>query len=119
VILAEDTAVAPDVVWVSAARLPLLLAADGKLHGAPDLAIEILSPGEATERRDRQTKLDDYWQYGVGEHWIVDWRRRVVQDMLALGQTLQADDRIASPLLPGLAVPVKALFPDFPMPTGD
>lgn len=42
--------------------------ADG-IHGAPDLVVEILSPG--TEKRDRGYKKDVYERAGVREYWIV------------------------------------------------
>ncbi|HMV87824.1 MAG TPA: Uma2 family endonuclease [Blastocatellia bacterium] len=45
-------AVAPDVVWVSNERLPQVLGEDGKLHAAPDLVVEVLSPGWQNEQRD-------------------------------------------------------------------
>ncbi len=52
-IFAEDDDVAPDLVWVSAERLPTVLASDGKLHAAPELLVEVLSPGSANRRRDK------------------------------------------------------------------
>ena len=54
VIFARDEAVAPDVVWVGADRLHSVLWDDGKLHAAPDLMVEVLSPGQANEERDRE-----------------------------------------------------------------
>src|SRR5436305_364063 len=53
VIFAPDQAVAPDIVWVSMERHREVVGADGKLHAAPDLAVEILSPGSTNVRRDR------------------------------------------------------------------
>jgi len=47
-IFSPEEAVAPDIVWVSRARLEQGLGADGKLHAAPDLVVEILSPGPPT-----------------------------------------------------------------------
>jgi len=35
----DENAVAPDVVWVSGDRLPVVLGEDGKLHESPDLAV--------------------------------------------------------------------------------
>lgn len=40
-----------DVVWISQARRALALGPDGPLHTAPELAVEVLSPGSANERR--------------------------------------------------------------------
>jgi Uma2 family endonuclease len=118
VIFAEDDDVAPDVVWVSKERLATALDPDGKLHAAPDLAVEVLSPGSQNERRDRETKLKLYARRGVLEYWIVDWRRRQVevyrhqQMTLDLIGTLREDDLLESPLLPGFAHPLRDLFDD-------
>ena len=47
------------------------------VHGAPDLAVEVLSPG--TWRNDRGHKKDVYEKHGVREYWIVDPTNRVVE----------------------------------------
>lgn len=120
VILAEDDDVAPDVVWVSRERLATALREDGKLHAAPDLAVEVLSPGPANERRDREAKLKLYSQRGVREYWIIDWRRRQVEiyrrteTVLQLVATLFEADTLQSPLLAGFSCQVKAFFEDLP-----
>ena len=121
VIFAEDQAVAPDVVWASRARLPLISGDDGKLHGAPDLIVELLSPGPTNEKRDRETKLTLYSRRGVQEYWIVDWRRRQLeiyrrQELaLRLVATLYPADVVQSPLLPGFAVRLDHFFQDLAM----
>lgn len=115
-ILAEDDDVAPDVVWISHERLAVASAAEGKLHVAPDLVIEVLSAGSANERRDRKLKLDLYSRHGVSEYWIVNWRTRQIelyrrdQAQLKLAATLFESDRLESPLLPGFSCSVAALF---------
>ena len=43
--------------------------ADGGVHGAPDLVVEVLSP--STARNDRGHKKDAYEKHGVREYWIV------------------------------------------------
>ena len=120
VIFAPDDDVAPDVVWVSRERLATAQGADGKLHSAPDLVVEVLSPGPTNERRDREAKLKLYSQRGVLEYWIVDWRQRRLevyrraQLTLVLLHTLTEQDRLESPLLPGFSVPLSELFADLP-----
>lgn len=115
-IFADDDDVAPDVVWVSTERLPALLGPDRKLHAAPELVVEVLSPGSANERRDRVTKLNLFSRRGVEEYWIVDWRRRQVavyrreDGELQLAATLGEGDTLQSPLLPGFACPVREVF---------
>jgi Uma2 family endonuclease len=69
----------PDLVWVSAHSI--CRREVNRLVGAPDLVVEILSPG--TAKRDRTTKFDLYEKHGTREYWIIDpeyqqievWRR--------------------------------------------
>ena len=117
IIFAEDDDVAPDVVWVSHSRLAAIRGTDGKLHAAPELVVEVLSPGATNERRDREAKLKLYSRQGVHEYWIADWQHRQVQAFrrqnaaLHLAATLFAQDILESPLLPGFSCPVADLFP--------
>ncbi len=116
VIFDDENAVAPDLVWISPERLPLILGEDGKLHGAPDLAVEVLSPGTTNTRRDREVKLRLYSVRGVREYWIVDWPAKSVQvyrhaeGALKLAATLLVNDELTSPLLPGFSLPLACLF---------
>jgi Uma2 family endonuclease len=68
VMLDEDNVPQPDLFWVSAARKNIIKGTH--VEGAPDLIIEIASPG--TVRRDRREKFDLYEKYGVHEYWLVD-----------------------------------------------
>ncbi len=125
IVFSEDSAVAPDVVWISRERMPHVLGERGRLRAAPDLVIEFLSPGASNERRDRDLKLELYDRQGVREYWIVDVRAISVQVYrraeahLYLAATLYADDALASPLLPGFTcrvVEVCRPLPDVPLP---
>ncbi len=117
-IFAEDDDVAPDVVWISRGRLSTALHPDGKLHATPELVVEVLSPGPANERRDREIKLNLYSRHGVLEYWIVDWRERSVEvyqrvdSALTLVQTLHGNDVIQSVNLPGFTCEVDQFFVD-------
>jgi Uma2 family endonuclease len=116
VIFAEDQNVAPDVVWISHERLRTAAGEDGHLHDAPELIVEVLSPGVANERRDQEAKLKLYSRRGVEEYWIVDWRQHRIQvyrreaSALVLVATLMERDALESPLLPGFSVLVRDLF---------
>ena len=118
VIFAPEDAVAPDVVWIRRDRLAQVLGEDGKLHAAPDLVVEVLSPGSRNEQRDRELKLALYSRYGVVEYWIVDWRARQISvyrrenAALRLAVTLHETDALDSPLLPGFTCTVQDLFAD-------
>ena len=123
VIFADDDDVAPDVVWISSRRIATVLGPDGKLHGAPELIIEVLSPGEVNEKRDREAKLKLYSRRGVEEYWIIDWRRRQVEIFrredarLVLTKTLGEQDALATPLLAGFGCAVADLFAGIPADT--
>ena len=116
-VFAEVDDVAPDVVWISHERLAALEDAAGHLAGAPELVVEVLSPGASNARRDREAKLGLYSRRGVDEYWIVDWRTRTVDlfrrggDRLDLVATLTSGDTINSPFLPGFACSVSTLWP--------
>lgn len=116
IVFAYDSGVVPDLVWISRARLAHVLGDDGKLRAAPDLVVEVLSPGSANERRDLDVKLRLYSRQGVLEYWVFDRERqtilvyRRVDAALELATTLSAEDRLTSPLLSGFDVAVDALF---------
>ena len=118
VIFADDDDVAPDVVWVSRERLAAALLPDGKLHAAPELAVEVLSPGTANATRDREAKLKLYSRRGVLEYWIVNWQERYLevyrreQAALKLQSTLYENDVLQSPNLPGFSCLVGQIFAD-------
>ena len=119
-IFADDDDVAPDLVWISNERLNAALDADGKLHNAPELVVEVLSPGSVNERRDREAKLQLYSRRGVSEYWIVNWMARTIdvyrrdQAQLHYVATLFESDKIESPLLPGFSCAVASLFERIP-----
>jgi len=115
-IFADDDDVVPDVVWISNDRLNESLKSDGKFHEAPELVIEVLSPGRVNERRDREAKLKLYSRRGVGEYWIISWKTRSVdvyrrdKTELKLVSNLEERDRLQSPLLQGFSCSVASLF---------
>jgi len=117
VIFSTENDVIPDVAWISRERLALLEDQAGHLTGAPELVVEVLSPGAANERRDRELKLGVYSRQGVEEYWIVDWRMRTLEifrrmeDALRPVATLTDDDILTSPLLSGFACPISRLWP--------
>lgn len=112
VVLDADRAlvVQPDVLFVAAARLSIIR---NQVWGAPDLVVEVLSPG--TESRDRVEKLGWYRQYGIREYWIVDLagERVTVIDFSAGATDIHVFDRLAtirSRVLPDFQATVFSLF---------
>lgn len=58
-----------DLTFVSTDRLDIVQSKG--IYGAPDLLIEIISPGKQNTYRDRVEKYRLYEQFGVAEYWIV------------------------------------------------
>lgn len=119
-IFADDNDVAPDLVWISNETLATALRQDGHLHDAPELVIEVLSPGSVNERRDREAKLRLYSRRGVSEYWIVSWQKPIVDVYrrdgaeLKLVETVGEAHALQSPMLPGFSCPVAAIFARIP-----
>ena len=107
--------VIPDVVWATNERLETILDEAGHLTGAPELIVEVLSPGETQEHRDRQLKLKLYSVQGVQEYWIVDRVKQQVEvyrrdGILKLAATLFNEDQISSPLLRRWSCRISSFF---------
>ena len=121
VIFDEHNDVAPDVIWISTARLAVGLDKAGHVQTTPELIVEVLSPGVSNARRDRVAKLELYAQRGVGEYWIADWRQRQIQiyehngTRLEVIRTLTEDDVLTSPLLPDFQLSIRDLFANVPV----
>ena len=116
IIFSDADNVIPDVVWASHECLSQLLDESGHLTDAPELVVEVLSPGEKNEKRDRESKLKLYSNQGVQEYWICDFHAKKVevyrrqQAALKLVATLFGEDELISPLLPGFKCLVGQLF---------
>ena len=88
-------------MWVAEDSQCVIL--DKHLRGAPDLIVEVLSPG--TIRRDRKVKFRLYQQYGVREYWLVDLAEKLVEVWQWVDSKFQivdvygSDEIIESPLL--------------------
>ena len=112
VYLSDEDVFQPDIVFISNDRLGIIRP-DG-LHGAPDLVIEILSPG--TERRDLTIKREQYEKFDVSEYWLANPVAKTISvlrfrdgafehiGVFTEGMTLE------TPLLPGLQVDLSAVF---------
>ena len=82
VVLSDEDVLQPDILFVSRGRLGIIT--DRNVQGAPDLVVEVLSPGTAD--RDRTLKRARYLRFGVREYWIVDPQSRTIE-VLQAGQT--------------------------------
>ncbi len=102
---------APDVAFVSSQRLPSGGLPQGFLHGAPDLAVEVLSPSDNPV--DVQQKVRDYLEAGARLVWVVAPQAKAVTVYRADGSArlLREQEHLeGEDLLPGLAIPLAEVF---------
>jgi len=106
-----DVVRGPEVSYVRAERVPAGGVPEAFWELAPDLVVEVVSPGESADAV--REKVRDYFDAGTPLGWLVYPRTREVvvhtPDGLArshdTGDTLEGYD-----LLPGFALPVAELF---------
>ncbi len=114
-ILSRFDVVEPDLLYVSNERATALLSGNW-VTGAPDLVVEIGSPG--TRRRDETIKRRLYENFNVLEYWVVDpevdvirvYRRSGDRFEGAVELSAEAGDVLTTPLLPGLEIPLADVF---------
>jgi len=105
-----DTVLAPDAAFVRAKRIGESLP-DSYFPGAPDLAVEVLSPNDRAG--EVFAKVHDWLVAGCEAVWIVDPKTQTVTvygadrraTILSSADVLPGGD-----LLPGFSVPVARIF---------
>jgi Uma2 family endonuclease len=102
----------PDLLYFTARRRKLI----GKkaMEGAPDLCVEVLSPGSV--EIDREDKFKQYAAGGVAFYWIIDPQDRTVQAYrLARGRYVESgegheSDIVRLPPFQDLRIPLSKLW---------
>ena len=115
VVLSLFDVVEPDLLYLSNERAAEVMTSQ-HLRGAPELVVEIGSPG--TRARDETIKRRLYERVGVSEYWCVDPELDVVRvyrldgDRFARPVELsrEAGDLLTTTLLPGLSIPLGRVF---------
>ena len=106
-----DTVRAPDAAFVTHKRAGAQAHRPGFFQGAPDLAVEVVSPGDTAV--EVEAKVLEYLQAGARLVWVLYPDTRTVKvhaadrtvRWLGPGDTLTGDD-----LLPGFTLPLDRLF---------
>ena len=105
----------PDIVFISNQQIDNI-GSDERIYEAPELVIEIVSPGKENARRDREVKRQVYGKHGVKEYWIADPVNksleiyRLKRRNLALAETLMDEDDVTSSVLPGFKCKARQFF---------
>jgi Uma2 family endonuclease len=106
-----DLVRSPDVSYVSAARIPAAGIPTGYWHLAPDLAAEIVSPGDTAE--EVREKVREYLAAGTQLVWFVypTTREIVAHTPDGLARTFGTDATLEAPdVLPGFSCRVAEVF---------
>ncbi len=110
--LSQELLLSPDLSFVSKARLrKILIAPDKFLGGAPDLAIEVLSPSERMRQIHR--KLDHCFEHGTRLVWLVNWKIEQVHIYTPDGieaLTRPHDVLLGGAVLPGFKCRLSRIF---------
>jgi Uma2 family endonuclease len=84
--------------------------------GAPDIVVEILSPGN--NKKELQNKYEVYEEAGVLEYWIIHpvektfFKYTLSNGRFQSSKMLTAGDQVATPILPGFLLNLDELFKD-------
>lgn len=104
-----DTVLAPDVAFVSAARVP---ASQPKFFdGPPDLAVEVLSPSNS--KAEIQRKVAILLGAGCRLIWVVDPKGRTVTEYRPHKEEsvlTSADSLSGHDVVPGFVLPIQEIF---------
>jgi Uma2 family endonuclease len=106
-----DTVLAPDVGFVAKQRLPDSENTSGFFPGPPDLAVEIVSPGDRAGQV--QTKVQEWLTHGTKLVWIIEPTSRTVNVYRADGSAALLDNSTVldgEDVLPGFTMKLTAIF---------
>jgi Uma2 family endonuclease len=116
----EGEAFGPDILFVlgpNTKRAPdvsVVLREIGsvkEITGAPDIAVEILSPSNT--KKEMKRKLGQFFATGCKLAWIIDPKTHTVEiweSAAGPSRTLTNSDLLETPLLPGFTCPIAKLF---------
>jgi Uma2 family endonuclease len=117
VVFSNFDVVEPDLLYLSNERMADVVTPQ-HVRGAPNLVIEIASPG--TRTRDETIKRRLYERSNVDEYWTVDPDAEIVRvfrrDARGFARIVElsrdSGDVLTSPLLSGLELPLSRIFRD-------
>jgi Uma2 family endonuclease len=84
----------PDLVFLSQSHVERYSAERGRIIGAPDLVVEIVSPASAS--RDRVAKFNAYREAGVPWYWLIDSQSLAIEEYRLMPEGYLAVARVAA-----------------------
>ncbi len=106
-----DTVRAPDVAFIRRERIPESGIPKKFWPGAPDLAVEVLSPGDT--RREVAEKVEDWLEAGARAVWVINPKRRgvsVYRPMTGVMLLSEGEELDGGDVVPGFRCKVSEIF---------
>jgi Uma2 family endonuclease len=106
-----DTVRAPDIAFVRKDRLQGKPPEEAFWPGAPDLAVEVVSPGDSTGEVDDKVKA--WLDAGTVAVWVVNpaWRTvTIYRSATDIKVLTESDELSGEDVVPGFRCPVRSLF---------
>ncbi len=106
-----DTVRAPDIAFVSMERIQASGKIQGYRGGSPNLAVEVLSPGNT--KREMSEKVKDYFAAGARLVWIVNPKSQTVtvyRSLTDIDVLTETDTLEGGEVVPGFQIPVAEIF---------
>lgn len=115
VILSPTNVLQPDILMIHRSRLHIVTKRG--IEGAPDLVVEIVSPGSRS--RDKVVKMKTYGEHRVPEYWIIDTDSQTLEQyrltdaggsIYELIHLFEGNDQVTSDKLPCVSFAISAIF---------
>lgn len=110
--LSKNTTIQPDLIYLTATRIKQI---KKFMRGAPDIAVEIISP--AALKRDRIKKFNLYQKYKVPEYWLFDPAKQTAEFWVLVDGSYQpaavAKKKYQSTHVPHLKLNLDLLWKEF------
>ena len=106
-----DTVLAPDIAFIRLERVGTV--SKSYRAGAPDLAVEVLSPNDRTAKIEEKTAR--WLSLGVSVVWLVSPQNKTVEICFANGKReklTESDELTGGDLIPGFRILVSDIFAD-------
>ncbi|MCH7687066.1 MAG: Uma2 family endonuclease [Planctomycetes bacterium] len=106
-----DTVRAPDIAFIQSSRIPAAGLPKAFWPGAPDLAVEVLSPSDSAE--EVEEKVNDWLDHGCSMVWVVSPKQKTITvyrsqtDITILSENETLDGR---DVVPGFQCSVQEIF---------
>jgi Uma2 family endonuclease len=110
----DDNVLQPDIIFIAVSRYAVI--GEQCIEGAPDLVVEIWSPGN--KKKERESKHRLYEEKGVTEYWAIYLKqRKITVEVLdengkyVLFSEAKKKGKISSKILKGFEVAIESIFP--------